>query len=269
MNSLYDTLANPGPWRMMTEHDYLTEILGRELVGTGFASPALVVPGTIESILRQWANRFLINVSPSGSYAKGTANRSGTDFDLFISLSPETPETLADIHNTLVAALKAAGYQPRLQNVSIGISVFGHSVDLVPGKRQNWLYNDHSLYKRRGDTWTKTDVSQHIETVKRSGRQAEIRLVKLWRTQKRLAFPSFYLELAVIKALELNFLTPLGDSMRTIFTYLRDNILMARFVDPANTNNIISDDLTVAEKQAIRSAAIVALAAPYWRDIVV
>jgi hypothetical protein len=57
--------------------------------------------------------------------------------------------------------------------------------------------------------------------------------------------------------------------MRTVFGYLRDNILTARFVDPANTNNIISEDLTVAEKQAIRSAAIAALAAPYWRDIVV
>jgi hypothetical protein len=184
-------------------------------------------------------------------------------------LSSETPESLSDIHKTLAVALKASGYQPRLQNVSIGVNVLGYAVDLVPGKRQNWLYNDHSLYKRRGDTWTKTDIIQHIEKVKASGRQAEIRLTKLWRTQKGLEFPSFYLELAVIRALDRAFLTPLADNMRTIFAYLRDNILTARFVDPANTNNIISDDLTVAEKQAIRSAAIAALAASYWRDIVV
>jgi len=269
MNALYGNLLNPSPWRMISEHDYLTEVLAREIVATGLGSPALLVPGKIEPVLRQWANRFLVDVSPSGSYAKGTANRSGTDLDLFISLSPDTTETLSDIHKTLVSSLKAAGYQPRQQNVSIGISVFGHSVDLVPGKRQNWLYNDHSLYKRRGDTWTKTDVSQHIEKVRNSGRQAEIRLIKLWRTQKGLEFPSFYLELAVIKALELQFLTPLADNLRTIFAYLRDNILTARFVDPANTNNIISDDLTFAEKQAIRSAAIAAVAAPYWRDILV
>ncbi|MFN5570324.1 MAG: hypothetical protein ACK495_19380 [Bradyrhizobium sp.] len=132
-------LANPQGWRMMSEQDYLNSILARELVGTGLASPALLVPGTMEPVLRQWAGRFLLDVSPSGSSAKGTANRSGTDLDLFISLSPDTPESLADVHKTLVVALKAAGYQPRLQNVSIGISVFGHSVDLVPGKRQNWL----------------------------------------------------------------------------------------------------------------------------------
>jgi Nucleotidyltransferase domain len=255
--------------RMMSEQDYLNAILARELVGTGLASPALFVPGAIRPVIEKWAGRYLLDITASGSYAKGTANRSGTDLDLFISLSPDIAENLAEVHKTLAAALKAVGYQPRLQNVSIGINVSGYSVDLVPGKRQNWLFNDHSLYKRRGDTWTKTDISQHITKVKGSGRQAEIRLIKLWRTQKGLEFPSFYLELAVIRALESQFMTPLADNMRTVFAYFSDNILTARFVDPANTNNIISDDLTVAEKQAIRAAAAAALAAPYWRDIVV
>ena len=100
-------------------------------------------------------------------------------------------------------------------------------------------------------------------------RQPEMRLIKLWRTQKGLEFPSFYVELVVIKALELKYLAPLADNMRTIFAYLRDNIMTARFVDPANSNNIISDDLTGAEKQAIKNAAVAALAAPYWRDIVI
>ncbi|WP_426426268.1 nucleotidyltransferase [Bradyrhizobium genosp. A] len=262
-------VLNPQGWRMMSEQDYLNAILAREQVSTGLASPALFVPGVIKPIVDQWAGRYLLDMTPSGSYAKGTANRSGTDLDLFISLSPDTVETLSDIHKTLAATLKAAGHQPRPQNVSIGIKVNGYAVDLVPGKRQNWLFNDHSLYKRRGDTWTKTDISQHIAKVKGSGRQAEIRLIKLWRTQKGLEFPSFYLELAVIKALEYAWLSPLADNMRTVFAYLRDNIATARFVDPSNTNNIISEDLTIAEKQAIKKAAIAALAAPYWRDIVV
>ncbi|MEZ2142222.1 nucleotidyltransferase domain-containing protein [Bradyrhizobium sp. DN5] len=187
---------------MMSEQDYLNAILMREQVGTGLASPALFVPGVIRPVIEQWAGRYLLDVTPSGSYAKGTANKSGTDLDLFISLSPDTAETLSEVHKTLAATLKAAGYQPRPQNVSIGIKVNGDAVDLVPGKRQNWLFNDHSLYKRRGDTWTKTDISQHIAKVSGSGRQAEIRLIKPWRTQKSLEFPSFYLELAVIKRLK-------------------------------------------------------------------
>lgn len=183
MNALeaYGLLNSQG-WRMVSEQDYLSDILGRELVPSGLSSPALFVPGVVKPVIERWAGRYLLDIAASGSYAKGTANRSGTDLDLFISLSSETPESLSDIHKTLAVALKASGHQPRLQNVSIGVNVLGYAVDLVPGKRQNWLYNDHSLYKRRGDTWTKTDIIQHIEKVKASGRQAEIRLTKLWRT---------------------------------------------------------------------------------------
>ena len=252
----------------MPENDYLRQILARESVDTGTFSPVLGCQATLDPILKAWGNRFLLSVSPSGSFAKGTANRSGTDLDLFLSLSQETPETLSDIHKTMVKALTEAGYKPRPQNVSIGVRVGNYDVDLVPGKRQNLLTLDHSLYKRRGDTWTKTDVRQHIAKVVASGRQSEIRLVKLWRRQKGLEFPSFYLELVVIEALKATWLSSPADNFRTVMTYLRDNFTSARFVDPANTNNIISDDLTVAEKQAIKTSAAAALAAPYWRDIV-
>jgi hypothetical protein len=252
----------------MPENDYLRQILVREAVDTGIFSPVRGCQVTIDPVLKAWGNRFLLSATPSGSFAKGTANRSGTDLDLFLSLSQDTPENLSDIHKTLVKALTDAGYKPRPQNVSIGIRVGNFDVDLVPGKRQNFLTQDHSLYKRRGDTWTKTDVSQHITKVLGSGRQSEIRLVKLWRRQKGLEFPSFYLELVVIEALKVAWLSSLADNFRTIMTYLRDNLESARFVDPANTNNIISDDLTVAEKRAIKAAATAALVAPYWGEIV-
>jgi hypothetical protein len=39
-------------------------------------------------------------------------------------------------------------------------------------------------------------------------------------------------------------------------------------VDPANTNNIISDDLTVAERARIKAAADQALKATDWNQIV-
>ncbi len=46
----------------------------------------------------------MLSISPSGSFAKGTANRSGTDIDLFISLSESTPETLKETYDSLTAA---------------------------------------------------------------------------------------------------------------------------------------------------------------------
>jgi hypothetical protein len=40
-------------------------------------------------------------------------------------------------------------------------------------------------------------------------------------------------------------------------------------VDPANTNNIISDDLSAADKTKIKTAADLALKATNWSQIVI
>ena len=193
---------------------------------------------------------------------------SGTDIDLFISLSEQTPETLAQIYGSLWSNMKAAGYEPRRQNVSIGVTVGGYRVDLVPAKRQNLLSTDHSLFRRKANTWTKTNIDTHVQTVSGSGRTAEIRIIKLWRNQKGLEFPSFCLELTVIRALAGKFGT-LSENVWSVFEYLRDKFVAARVVDPANSNNVISDDLTLAEKNAVKVAAQRALNASDWNQIVV
>ena len=157
---------------------------------------------------------------------------------------------------------------PSRQNVSINIKGGGYSVDLVPAKHHGNNNEDHSLYRRRADTWTKTNVVTHISAVRASGRTAEIRILKLWRDQKKLDFPSFYLELATIVGLAGSRGT-LSQNVLAMFVYLRDTFPGARIVDPANTNNVISDDLTVAARTAIKTAAANALAASNWNQIVV
>jgi hypothetical protein len=199
---------------------------------------------------------------------KGTAIRSGTDIDYFISLSEDTTETLKEIHETLFAKLTKAGYRPKRQNVSINIDVLGFSVDLVPGKRQNPGLSDYSLYRRKVDTWTKTNVIKHIAYVRAADRLNEIRILKLWRNQLNLDFPSFYLELSVSRALTGRSKLTLASNVSTIFEYLRDDFSTARIVDPANTNNVISGDLTPQEKQKISHAAAGARQTRYWKDIV-
>ena len=324
----------------MTADQYLHGILLREAVDAGPNSPLLGVQTTLMPTLRQWAGDNLLGVYPSGSFMKGTAVRSGTDIDLFLSLSEHTSETLKEVYNKLFDCLTSAGYAPRRQNVSLNIEVtagakapifagwdgtaesrarsnpnrapsrpqvsvqkmdanLGHthttesgspakridemaskySVDLVPGKRQNALSDDHSLYRRKADTWTKTNVFTHARTVVGAGRGDEIRIVKLWRNQKGLDFPSFYLELSVIRALSArplpgllmgNPLLTLSQRVIGVFDYLRDSFPAARIADPANTNNIISEDLTAQEKAKVSAAAGAAreAAALSWEDIV-
>ena len=137
----------------------------------------------------------------------------------------------------------------------------------MPARRQDGYSQDHSLFRRRADTWTKTNVTTHISHVSQSSRTPEIRTIKLWRNQKVLDFPSFYLELTVLDALSYARGT-LSQNVWKVFEYLRDSFMTARVMDPANTNNVISDDLTMGEKAAVRTAAIKALASQDWSEIV-
>jgi hypothetical protein len=198
---------------------YLLSLVRRETVDTGQSSPVRGVIGVLRPALVKWGNNYLAGIAPSGSFAKSTAIRSGTDIDLFLSLRAETPDNLRDIYKTLFNAMQQAGYTPKKQNVSINIKVGAYDVDLVPAQRQDNVSSDHSLYRGKKDSWTKTNVQKHIATVRAGGRLLETRLLKLWR----------------------------------------NSFVNARVQTLANTNNIISDDLTVAEKSAIKSAATRAL----------
>lgn len=252
----------------MSADTYLQSILSREAVDTSPFSPVRGVQAILLPILNEWAGNQLRAVHPSGSFAKGTANRSGTDIDLFISLKSDTTNPLKEIYTSLFDRMKAKGYAAKQQNVSINIRVNGYDVDLVPAKHQGGNGEYHSLYRRRADTWTQTNVVTHITTVQNARRIAESRVLKLWRNQKQLDFPSFYLELTTIAALS-GARGTISQNVWSALTYIRDRFANARVVDPANTNNIVSDDLSAAAKAKISAAAGQALQATQWGQIVV
>ncbi|QGY03627.1 nucleotidyltransferase [Methylobacterium mesophilicum SR1.6/6] len=256
----------------MSADTYLQNILIREAVDIGLYSPVRSLRGALTPILQEWGGQYLMGIAPSGSFAKGTANRSGTDIDLFLSLAQSTPHTLKEIYEKLFAHMERAGFNPKRQNVSIGIRAniagVSYDVDLVPGRRQDWISQDHSLFRRRADTWTKTNVDKHIQHVSASYRTQEMRVLKLWRNQKQLDFTSFYLEMTVIAALYGAPYTTLANNVWKVFGYLTTKFESARVIDPANTNNILSDELSAEEKRKIKMAAGRALAASDWNQIV-
>jgi hypothetical protein len=219
-------------------------------------------------MLIRWGNGFLLGIDPSGSFAKGTCNRNGTDIDLFLSLSSSTPDTLGQVRNSLATCLLQNGYQYRDQNVSLGINVAGYQIDLVPGTRQSQYGGDHSLFRRKANTWTKTNIQTHINLVRGSGRTEEIRILKLWRDQKGLDFPSIYLELAILEALRGKPLGRLSENVADALRFFASSLVGKRIVDPANSNNVISDDLAAIDKQKVAAAAKQALAGN-WGGIIV
>jgi len=249
----------------MTPDQYLANQLLRYSVDVGAAEAAgnLLYP-----TICKWAGSALVKAEFSGSLAKGTAISIGSDADIFISLSSTTNSTLYGIYETLFNAVTAAGYSARKQNVSIGVTVNSKSIDLVPGKRQSQYGSNHSLYKSKSNTWTKTNIPTHVSYVQRSERLDEIKILKVWRALHGLSFPSFYLELAVIDALSNCRRGNLASNVITALQHLENNICSKRYVDPANTQNVISQDCTSYEKEAIARQAATSLGKQFWEEVV-
>jgi hypothetical protein len=141
-------------------------------------------------------------------------------------------------------------------------------VDLVPAKRQSQNGNDHSLYKSKTNSWTKTNVTTHINHVKSSNRIAEIKLAKIWRQLNGLDFPSFYLEMAVIDSLKHSTIGDTASNFWKVLLFFKDDLTSARYTDPANTSNIISDDLNASQKLVVASVARASTGKKTWSEIV-
>ncbi len=249
----------------MTGDQYVEGILQKYSVNSASAK---IAADNVAPAIRRWAGNQLATLQYSGSFAKGTANNISTDIDLFISLKSDTSETLKVIYDGVFELARGQGWAPVRQNVSIGTSVSGKKLDLVPGKIQAGYQNVHSLYKRKTGFWTQTNVKAQIDTVVNSGRVKEIRAIKAWRTLHKLTFPSFYLELSVINALKGRSASNLAGNVLHALNSIGDNLPTARIVDPANTNNVISDDLTPSEKSAVARQAKTSAGKSYWKEII-
>ena len=253
----------------MTSNEYVIGVIHKHALPTQidpYTEQTVITP--LKRIVTTWAGDCLCEIKLSGSRAKGTAIDIATDLDLFISLSSTTNNSLSEIYDSLYTKLVNSGIKARKQNVSIGVTYGGKKVDLVPGKRQSQYGNDHSLYKRKSDSWTKTNIDTHISNVLRSGRRNEILALKIWRENHGIEFSSILLEVLTIEALKGRSTTSTAENVLFMFTYLQNHIRTIRVLDPANTNNILSDDLSAYEKLVIAKQAEKSLSEPYWEQII-
>jgi len=102
----------------------------------------------------------------------------------------------------------------------------------------------------------------------------EIKLLKIWRELNQLEFSSIYLEYLLITNLLIK--RPFGlDNLASNFWHIllelskdAGNPLFSRIIDPANSNNIFSDLLTVNEKNQIIMKAKNSIRQTDWSRIV-
>ncbi len=252
--------------KKMTADQYVASVIKKKKgKPVSFLDPRLT---NIKKIIRTWAGECLSDIKLSGSCAKDTAIKGVADCDLFISLTSSTTQSLAEIYNSLEATVKSNGYKTRRQNVSIGIKIDDLDVDLVPGKIHSGYKNYHSLYSSKKDTWLQTNIDLHINTVTNSGRQEEIVATKIWRELHSISFPSIYIELTTLQALKFKNKSQLSTNFWSVLQFLSKDFVNNKVIDPANTNNVISDMLTKSEKETIQKKAIATLKAQKWEDII-
>lgn len=226
--------------------------------------------------LENWAGTCFIEILKSGSIAKGTAISLASDADYLISLSSGCNSNsggLRSIYDSLYNFLKKNHFPVRKQNVSFGIKIGDLDVDITPARKHKGHTNDHWLYVSKLDTWKQTNIQKHINDVSNSGRQNEIKLLKIWREINKIDFPSIYLEYLTIdilcgkskdkSRLSNNFVFVLEELSKEFY-----NPLDRRIVDPANSTNILSDLLTYSEKNRIKQAAQSAVSKAYLSLVV-
>lgn len=222
----------------------------------------------LQAILKLWASSCDVELKSSGSLAKGTAISLASDVDVLVSLSSNCNRSaggLKSIYDSLYAKLKNNYSSVRKQNVSFRILLRDLEVDVTPARKHQKSENYHWLYVSKKDTWQQTNIQKHIKDISQSGRTNEIKLMKIWREVNKLDFPSIYLEYLMVDNILLNKskdVNNLADNVSCTLTELAKdsgNPLDARVVDPANTNNILSDLLNQTEKTKIINAAKMAI----------
>jgi len=253
----------------MTSNEYVKNVINKyKLPDIDLYTQIYIINPLVNSI-REWGGDYINEIKISGSRAKGTAITLASDLDLFISIKNDCNNTLKEIFYSLYSWFESRVTSIRKQNVSIGLNFLGRKIDVIPGKKQPQNNtNYHSLYKNKTNSWTQTNIDLHINKIIDSGRIDEIVAIKIWRELHKLEFPSIYLELVVLEALKGKSKNDLANNVWEVLRYLRDDFKDRQVIDPANSNNIISDDLYDYEKDNIAKQAKISRNAKNWNEVI-
>ena len=210
--------------------------------------------------------QHLLGLTLSGAYAKNTAISLSSHVDILIALSPVPGMEMKNIFWSLLEYLTDHDLDPHTRDVSIRLRSGGLNVDLIFACRDHEA-SGTTLFNKRSGRAIHTDVARHVHLIANSGRQQEICALKIWRERMSLDFPSLYLEFTVLRALGSERFGQLADNILTVLRHLSSRLEQAVITAPANPDNILSNDLSAADKKAIAAAARDVLYDENWKQI--
>jgi hypothetical protein len=204
-----------------------------------------------------------------GSFAKHTMIRDAFDLDIVVYWPSDCGFSLKGIFDAVGKELQKHWSSVVPKTVAWELPFQGgFHIDVVPGRALDSSFRYANLYRRDSDTSLQTSIKVHIDTVRNSDRREAIRLMKLWRARRNVPLKkSLALELLTIEGCKGIRTDQLEQQVLASLRYIRDNILTTRIVDPANSNNFISEEISAADKYLIQSAADQAIKAQYWSQV--
>jgi hypothetical protein len=252
---------------MSTVEQYAASVVEKYRVAADTGSPAHRAAEEIIPVLKQWGKEYLLGITLSGAYAKNTAISLSSHVDVLVALSPVPGMEMKKIFWNLFEHLADHDLRPHTRNVSIQLESKGLRVDVIPACR-NQKSAGNVLFNKKTGSAAHTDLGQHVHLIANSGRQQEICALKIWRERNALDFPSLYLELTVLQALEGERFGQVADNVLAVLRYLSNRFERTVVRDPANRDNTVSDDLSGDAKRAIAKAARDAIYDEDWKKII-
>ncbi len=131
-----------------------------------------------------------------------------------------------------------------------------YHIDVVPGRFIENT-NDVFLHIAYGEKERmQTNLKTHIDHIANSGCVPIIRMTKIWSHRNNIQIKTFVLELFVVRALSgSRSEDDLKRSFLKVLEMLKDEFKTIQLVDPANTNNIVSQLVSSSEKAIVAQAA--------------
>ncbi|MFQ5980215.1 MAG: nucleotidyltransferase [Candidatus Heimdallarchaeota archaeon] len=204
----------------------------------------------------------------AGSYAKHTMIKASYDLDIVAYWPQHAKYSLKEISDSVKDQLQKHWDHVNEKTVAWELPFEGNfHIDVVPGRALDSNNHYANLYRKDNGQPLKTSIKVHIDTVRNSDRRDALRLVKLWKVRNNLPFMTFILEQMVIEGCKGATKKELEPQLNKAFRYIYEKIGHARILDPANSNNILSNEMTTGQKNAVKTAAKKVLDAKRWSDV--
>lgn len=206
---------------------------------------------SIEKILKNELSSHNIRVYYAGSYAKNTAIKQNFDLDLVIRFPTNPNYSTKQCYDLVYQSLRRNNWNPRRKNAAIRVSNLSlpgtttlEHADIVP---EQLIQNstDCMLWLNKENKTLKTSVHKHIEEITKLHMNDLVRLLKFWKYQHKIPYPSFILEQCLVRWAndeKSNASKDIVSRLQTHINYISRRIKNLSLRDPANPyGNIITN----------------------------